>query len=318
VSIRKSEYSFRGRTSVVPTCLIAGCEIIVVGRLLRVAMPKDEDWLELEPFGNPPEFLNALKSSGLRADIFSHAALADIEPRQGPTRYSIENVAAIRTDDYQAWWMSLPQETRKNTRRAAKKGIEIRSVTLDDALARGIKAIYDEMPIRQGRKFWHYNKDLSVVKKENGTYLDRSEFLGAFYLGELVGFIKFVRVGEAARIMQILSLISHQDKRPLFALIARAVEICHEKGLKYLIYGKLFYGNKTSDGVVEFKRRLGFEPMYFRRYYIPLTARGRFCLKLGLHAGLQGFLPANTVSSMLRVRAWWLGKTLIIRRYWRT
>ena len=36
----------------------------------------------------------------------------------------------------------------------------------------------------QGRKFWHYGKDLNTVKRENGTYLDRCEILGAYYSGQ--------------------------------------------------------------------------------------------------------------------------------------
>ena len=88
----------------------------------------------------------------------------------------------------------------------------IRLAKLDDDFAAGIKAIYDATPVRQGRQFWHYGKDIDTVKRENGSYLDRSEFLGAYYSGQLVGFMKLVYVGDAARSMQILCLNAHQDK----------------------------------------------------------------------------------------------------------
>ena len=40
----------------------------------------------------------------------------------------------------------------------------MRRVPFDDALVRGISRIYDETPTRQGRRFWHYGKDLDAAK----------------------------------------------------------------------------------------------------------------------------------------------------------
>ena len=177
-----------------------------------------------------------------------------------------------------------------------------------DDFAAGIKAIYDEAPVRQGRKFWHYGKDLDTVKRENGTYLDRCEFLGAYYSGQLVGFMKFVYVRDAARGMQILCLKAHQDKTPMTALIARAAEICHQKGLKYLTYGKFTYGRKTDSSMAEFKRRLGYEQMEFPRYYVPLSLRGRIALKLGAHRGWLALLPPKLINHLLKIRTWCLQK----------
>jgi hypothetical protein len=289
-------------------CRIDGREVIAVGRWLRVAMLNDEEWLEGELVADPPQFVKALHASGLDADIFAFPGPIDAAPVVIEGRRAFDNAAVIRTDDYKAWWEGLPQEARKNTRRAAKKGIEIRPAAFDDDFATGIKAIYDETPIRQGRKFWHYGKDLETVKRENATYLDRSEFFGAYYSGLLVGFMKLVYVDHAARIMQILCLNAHQDKRPMIALIARAAEICHRKGLKYLIYGKFTYGRKTDSSIAEFKRRLGFEQKDFPRYYIPLSWRGRIALKLGVQTGWLGLLPPALINQLLNIRTWWLQK----------
>jgi hypothetical protein len=308
VSIEKSEYRFQGRSRLVPMCRIEGREVVAVGRWLRIATLKDEEWLEGEPVADPTKFVNALRAGGLRADIFAFPGPIDGTHIEGGGQFEIDNVAVIRTDDYKAWWEGLPQEARKNTRRAAKKGIEIRSATLDNGFAAGIKAIYDETPVRQGRKFWHYGKDLDTVKRENGTYLDRCEFFGAYYSGQLVGFMKFVYVGDAARIMQILCLNAHQDKRPIIALIAKAAEVCHQKGLKYLMYGRFTYGRKTDSSIAEFKRRLGFEQMEFRRYYVPLSLRGRIALKLGAHRGWLALLPPNLLNPLRKIRTWWLQK----------
>jgi len=233
----------RGKSVSVPMCRVEGREVISVGRYLRLAMLKDEEWLDGEPIADLSQFVSALRATGLSADIFALSGAIDAAPFDGIGQFEIENWAAVRTDDYEAWWQGLPQEARKNTRRAAKKGIEVRSATLDDEFVAGVKAIYDETPIRQGREFWHYGKDIDTIKQENGTYLDRGELLGAYYCDQLVGFIKFVYVGNAARIMQILCLNSHQDKRPIFALLSKAVEICHQKGFKYFVYGKFTYGH---------------------------------------------------------------------------
>ena len=308
MSVQKSEFRFQGRSFLVPMCRIEGREVVAVGRWLRIATLNDEEWLEGEPVADSKKFVNALRASGLPADIFAFSGPIDGTPVEVDGQFEIDNVAAIRTDDYKAWWEGLPQEARKNTRRAAKKGIEIRSAALDNGFAAGIKAIYDEAPVRQGRKFWHYGKDLDTVRRENGTYLDRSEFLGAYYSGQLAGFMKFVYVGDAARIMQILCLNAHQDKRPMTALIAKAAEICHQKGLKYLIYGRFTYGRKTDSSIAEFKRRLGFEQMDFPRYYVPLSLRGRIALKLGAHKGWLALLPPKLINRLLNIRTWWLQK----------
>ena len=236
VSIQQTEFRFKGRSFPVPMCRIEGREVVAVGRWLRIACLKDEEWLEGKLVADPTQFVKALRASGLPADIFAFSGPIDATPVDDDGQFELDNAAVIRTDDYKAWWQALPQETRKYTRQATKKGIEIRSAVLDNDFAAGIKAIYDEAPIRQGRKFWHYGKDLDTVKRENGTYLDRCEILGAYYSGQLVGFMKFVYVGDAARIMQILCLNAHQDKRPMTALIAKATEICHQKRLRFNLW----------------------------------------------------------------------------------
>jgi hypothetical protein len=184
-------------------------------------------------------------------------------------------------------------------------------VQFDDGLVEGIKRIYDETPIRQGRRFWHYQKDLETVKRENSSYLDRCDFLGAYFEGELIGFVKMVYVGQVARIMQILSMNAHFDKRPPNALLAKCVELCCEKGMKYFVYGKYVYGNKRNSPITEFKRRTGFEEVRFRRYYVPLTVWGRVALKLRLHHGLQGLLPERVTESLLKIRSRLYAKTLL-------
>lgn len=312
MNVERSEFKKQGRSFLVPMCRIEGREVISVGRWLRIATQKDEEWLDCEPIGDPVQFANALGKSGLPADIFTFLGPIGAGPIDGSGKVEIDNVAVIETDDYKAWWEGLPQEARKNTRRAAKRGLEIRCAAFDDDLVAGIKQIYDEEPIRQGRKFWHYGKDLETVRRENASYLDRCQFLGAYFSGELVGFIKIVYVGETARIMQILSLNSHQDKRPMTALIAKAANICHQKGLKYLAYGKYTYKGKGDSSITEFKRRLGFKQQQVLRYYIALSWRGQIALRTGAHRGCLALLPTSAINHLLRIRKWYLEKAQVI------
>jgi hypothetical protein len=167
---------------------------------------------------------------------------------------------------------------------------------------RGIKDLYDETPIRQGRRFWHYGKDIETVRRENSSYLDRSQFIVVYHQEELIGFLKMVYVGSTARIMQILSKEQHFDKRPTNALLAKAVEVCSKRSISQLIYGQYIYDNKTDSPVTEFKRRNGFHEVLLPRYYIPVTNKGRAAVALGLHRGLKSRLPRPVVSWALGVR----------------
>jgi hypothetical protein len=308
MKIAHSEISIRGKTIRVPSVQVQGRTVAASGRWLRIATVRDEDWIDMPAIGDVGAFVDALRDSGLRADVFSCVCVdGDVAETPG-ARFEGDNVAVIDTSDFKAWWEGLPQEARKNTRRAAKRGVTVSVVPFDDELVRGIKSIYDEAPVRQGRRFWHYGKPLELVRKENGTYVDRSVFIGAFFEGQLIGFIKWVRVGDVARIMQILSMNAHQDKRPIIALVAKAVEVCEQQGCRQLIYGKYTYGNKDDASITEFKRRLGFRPMEFMRCHVALTSLGRLALQLGLHRGLHGALPAPVLGLLLQWRSKWLNR----------
>jgi hypothetical protein len=304
----------RDCTAKLPRVGVKGQQIDCTGKWLRLAQVHDEVWMENQPPATPESLWSDLRASGLRADLFTFGqALPNTEPCF-PYHLEWDNLAVARTTDYSAWWESLPQESRKNVRRSCKRGLRVEAVEFNDELVRGIKNIYDETPIRQGRRFWHYRKDVETVKRENSSYLDRSQFLAAFHEAELVGFLKMVYVGPAGRIMQILSKNSHADKRPTNALLAKAVEICSLRPVDYLIYGQYVYDNKADSPVTEFKRRNGFQQVLLPRYYIPLSAKGRLALRLGLHRGFKPLLPGRVVLTLLSVREAYYERTLLRSR----
>ena len=72
----------------------------------------------------------------------------------------------------------------------------MREAAYDDEFVRGMTEIFNEAPIRQGRRFWHYGKDFETVKQQFSRYLFREEMIGAYYGGEMIGFIMLGNAGN--------------------------------------------------------------------------------------------------------------------------
>jgi hypothetical protein len=305
------EISIRGKKVKVPSVSIDGREMIITGKWVKIAAVKDEEWVEDAAIADLESVIARFKEESLRPDLFTFAGKFTEANPVYSYHSEWDNVAAIPITTYADWWEKrLPQVSRKNVRRAQKRGVVVERAPFDDDLVQGITRIYNETPIRQGRRFWHYGKDFETVKRDNSSYLERSDFVVAYYQNEVIGFIKIVYVGKVARIMQILSMNRHFDKRPANAMIAKAVEVCCQRGASHFIYGKYVYGNKANSPVTEFKRRNGFEQILFPVYYIPLTAKGRVSLALKLHLGIRRLVPESLMNFLLAARAKVYGWTL--------
>lgn len=287
---------------------VCGREIRIIGRYQRVAQLEGDSY---EYMDDPEPVIAGLRRSGVHADLFTFLQrLSEKEPRFS---YPIEwtNMAAIRVTSYEAWWKNqITSETRNRARQAEKKGVVIREVPFGDELVRGIWGIYNECPIRQGRRFPHYGKCFATVYAEEATFLGSSVFIGA-YLGEkLIGFVKLTadEKCEQANLMNILSLLEHRDKAPTNALIAHAVQACAERGITYLVYQSFTYGKKQWDGIVKFKQVNGFQRMDTPRYYVPLTAVGRVGFRLGLHHRLADRIPEPVATKLREWRGAWYSR----------
>ena len=302
------EVRISGRTLYVPSAEICGRTVVVTGRWIRTARVRDEDVVEGVTVEDPDLFITKLKESNLKADVFTFAQRPpEITPKYD-YHFEWNNWAAIRTTCFKDWWENLPQESRKNVRRAARRGVVVKIVQFDDNFVKGVHRIYNHSPVRDGRLFWHFGKNFETVRRELATYLDRSDFIGAYWNEELIGFIKIVYVDHVATLMHIISMNEHYDKRPMNALIAKAAELCEQKGVSRLIYGQFVYGNKRRSSLVEFKRRNGFEQINFPRYYVPLTLRGKVFVRLRLYRGLSGLIPEPVLEPLLNLRAWYYTK----------
>src|ERR1700730_14459078 len=237
---------------------VSGQEIKVQGRLIRIARLDADGYHFLD---DPEVLIDGLKRCGTRIDLFTfRQKLPESSPKYS---YPMEwdNVAAVPVSTYDHWWTSqITADARNRARQAEKKGVVIRQVPFDDALVKGIWELYNESPLRQGRRFRHYGKDLETVHREEATVLDTSFFIGAFIGDKLIGFVKLTadETRTQVNLMNILSTIEHRDKAPTNALIANSVRFCAEQGISYLVYQSFFYGNKQWDGIMKFKQVNGF------------------------------------------------------------
>jgi hypothetical protein len=216
-----------------------------------------------------------------------------------------DSIAAVRTDNFKRWWDALPQETRKNVRRAQKRGVVVETRTCTDGVIRGIVELNNDSPIRQGRPNRHYGKSFEEVKKDYASFVDRSDLVCAYVGEELIGLLKLVYRGEVASILQCLPKASHHDKRPSNALIAKAMEICEAKGITHLTYGMFRYGNRGDGALLEFKLRNGFDEVLVPRYHVPITPWGALCVRAGFHHGMIAMLPPHVVSAGKAAREKW-------------
>jgi len=283
---------------------ICGKELTVQRGLIKVArIAEGYEFAE-----NPDSLIVALREAGVRADLFTFIQrLSDTTPSFS---YPIEwdNYATLRVSTYDHWFTrQIGNKTRNLIRKAEKSGVTVRALPFDDVLISGIARLNNETPIRQGRRFWHYGDDLETVRSKNGSFRERSVFLGAFFDGDLIGYIKLTSDDkqEQAGMMQIMSMIRHRDKAPTNLLVAHAVRSCAERSIRFLFYAHFSYRNKKLDSLAEFKRHNGFEPIEVPRYYVPLTYAGSIALRLGLHHGLANRLPESVLDRVRRLRNRW-------------
>lgn len=305
VSIGHIEVSVRGKWVTVPALNVRGNKFAVMGKWIRIASLHDEEWLESE-LANPELCIRELKQMERPcSDIFTFIQRLPAVDRKYD--YPMERVSLAVADvrDFKTWWERLPQETRKNVRRSEKRGVVIRVQEFNDDLVRGIAEVQNETPERQGRRYPHYGKTFEQVKRDHSGFVERSDFICAYLEDEFVGFLKLVYRGDIASILQLNSKMSHYDKRPSNALLAKAVELCASKGVTQLTYGKFNYGNKSDSSLRDFKIRNGFHEILMPRFYIPLNTWGEFCVRARLYRGVMEVLPPSVIAGLARARSKW-------------
>jgi hypothetical protein len=284
---------------------VDGTKIQVRGSLVKIARLDGEKFLFA---ADPERMIQTLRNRRQRIDLFTFIQRATEPSPKFSYPMEWDNLAALSISSFDYWWnQQLGFKARNKAKQAQKKGVEIREVPFSDDLVKGIWEIYNETPVRQGRKFPHYGKDLETVRREEATYLDESIFVGAFLGEKLVGFIKILidRDGNQAGLLNIVSLIAERDKAPTNALVAAAVKACASRGLSLLTYSNFSYGKKQRDSLSDFKERNAFQRIDVPRYYVPLTALGHAALRLKLHHRLADRIPEFASERLREFRDAW-------------
>lgn len=287
---------------------VCGKDIKIKGRFLRIAHLDGDKYTFPD---NPEAMLDGLRKCGRRIDLFTFLQKLPETSRRYDYPMEWDNLAVLPVSTFDHWWKhQINSYPRNRARQAEKKGVVFREVPFGDELLQGICEIYNEVPIRQGKRFPHHGMTLERAREYAGTYLDRSVYIAGFLDGTMIGFIKLVMDESRthACLVHILSMVQHKDKAPTNALIAQAVRSCEQHGLSYLVYEHFTYGKKQGDSLSHFKEVNGFKRMDLPRYYIPLTALGRVAFRLGLHHKLVDHLPESLVGKLRDFRKAWHGR----------
>jgi hypothetical protein len=247
------------------------------------------------------ELLIDLKERGV--DLFAFVQRSFLRFGQ---KYSFpredESISLLKINSFDEWWrFQIRKDERNRVRNAERKGIVIKLAEIDENFIRSSQRIYNETPIRQGRRYTGYGLSLAAVR-EKFSNLSKSEVLGAYYDGELVGLLWMVYGDRVARIRSFVSLIKHRDKSPNNALMSEGVKRCSERGFRFIVYEKMGY----LPGLDSFKMHNGFRECVVPRYYVPLSKKGMLAIKLRVHREVQyslsprisrGLLPIYSLAS---------------------
>src|SRR6266446_2695777 len=146
-------------------------EISVSGRWLKTARVVEEWYEDLD---DPECLIVDLINSDLKADLFTFWQ----RPPNTQPRYLYytewESIAVLPVTTYGSWLKTqINCKPRNLIVKARKKGVVVKSAAFDDDFVRGMTAIFNETPVRQGRPFRHYGKSVETVRREFSRYLFR-------------------------------------------------------------------------------------------------------------------------------------------------
>jgi hypothetical protein len=285
-------------------------DVMVQGRLVRIA---HLDIDKYESVKSPEAIAAELRRARSRVDLFTFMQIMPDTARKYDYYAEMDNLAILPVSTFDNWWnKQIRSFPRNRARQAEKRGVTLREVPFNDLLVEGLWEVYNETRVRQGKPNVHYGKDVATVRREAATFLDRAVFIGAFFEGKLIGFVKMVidETRTQASLMNIVAMVRHRDKAPTNALIAHAVRACADRGIPYLMYQSFVYGNKEGDSLTNFKEINGFQRVNLPRYYVPLTPLGRMALKYGLHHKLMDQLPKPVAEKLRQFRTAWYNRKL--------
>jgi hypothetical protein len=275
---------------------IGKTELSVSGRVLKIAKLRHE-WFEY--LDDPVAFIQEAKQARV-ADILTFLQEAPVERPMFPFQSEPASASVLVFKSFEDWWKNLNFKARNKARKAQKSGVELRPAKLDDEFVRGVEIIYNEAPLRQGRKFAHYGKDFATIKNDLSSFPDCTLFIGAYHENRLIGFMKLFEGNKILRTIHIIATFADRDKCAMDALIAKAVEIASGKNIFHL-----HYGDWAQNGLGAFREKFGFERHDCPRYFVPLNWRGKLALKAGLHRPWRERVPPKLRARLVGARNHW-------------
>ncbi len=271
-------------------------ELSVSGRILKIARLRHE-WFEY--LDDPVAFVKEAKSARV-ADILTFLQEAHVERPRLPYQAEPASASVLAFKSFDDWWKNLNFKARNKARKAQKSGVEMRPAKLDDDFVRGVEIIYNEAPLRQGRKFVHYGKDFATIKHDLSSFPECTFFVGAYHENRLVGFMKLFEGDRILRTVHIIATFADRDKCVMDALIAKAVEAASQKNIFHL-----HYGDWAHRGLGAFREKFGFERHDCPRYHVPLNLRGELALKAGLQHPWRERIPQPLKDRLVGARNRW-------------
>lgn len=276
--------------------IVGKTEISVSGRLPRIAKLRHE-WFEF--LKDPEAFIAEMKRAG-GADVLNFLQEAHVERTKFPFLSEPAGASVLTFKSFDDWWKTLNFKARNKARKAQKSGVELRPVNLTDDFVRGVEVIYNESPVRQGRKFVHYGKDFATIKEDLSSFPECTFFVGAYHENRLIGFMKLFEGDKILRTVHIIATFADRDKCVMDALIAKAVEVAAQKNIFHL-----HYGDWAENSLGAFREKFGFECQNCPRYFVPLNWRGELALKAGLHRPWRERIPPALRERLVAVRNRW-------------
>ena len=289
----------KGRVAEVECVEIEG-QVYAIRRGPVTVVRLHDEWYE--DVRDPARVIEALRErADFRPDVFTFwQRVPDLEPRY-PYFVRSELVAGLPVTTYGDWYeRQIKKTTRNRIRKSERAGVEIRECAYDDAFVTGMTEIFNETPIRQGRRFWHYGKSVETVRREFSRFLFREELLGAYLGQELIGFAMLGHAGRFADLGQVISRLMHRDKAVNNALVAKAVDVCAQRRIPYLLYGPW-----EGDSLGNFKQNCGFQRLKVPRYVVALSSKGRLALRVGAYGDFMGLIPMGVRMMLKRLRREW-------------
>jgi hypothetical protein len=213
-----------------------------------------------------------------------------------PFPNDVENLAILKITSYDNWWKNtLKKKERQSVNKAEKSGIRVEKVEINDGFLKDLQKIHNETQLREGRRYRYYGKSLQSLR---AGFHDTNDVFGAYLDGKLVAVLGIAYGDRAAMFRQFTSSLVYRDKCPNNLLIAEAVRKCNERNIPFLVYGN-HYGYIPS--LDRFREHQGFRKFSIRRYYVPLTTRGKLAVELGIHRNVYYSLPPALERALLPI-----------------